>query len=379
MIPAPSDFSQSIAFRKRDGQHGLVGWHDDARGYPVAAAWLWTRANTLREHALPGWSGYLGSSSCSFCGQDRLIVCGLYKAGGAPPMRVAEYSTATDPFTLIQAFDFGDDFTTNPISCELASGAFVLVAYQQTGSRIWLKTAYRKPALPGLSVVSNAWIFQEFNFTLDGSEIASMNYTLVQQADGSLWLVMSRDGSARLCLARFAENNGLVSLDFQGDYFCAFKFDGQPRDGDMSPGDEFPSVSSVADPAHGRVLLLYPRTGATWRCGSSFEPGVVVACYPDKRRELIAVLPHEQDAKLPSPGALWPLPKQINYLVPSNDAATCETAWRFGSIQSGAVLPENPTNLKVDRISPSSDGFIAYADATGLVITIPQQLVKKRR
>lgn len=381
-LPAPGDFSGSIGFRKKDGLHGLVGWRGDSMGNPQAKCWTWTRTNTLRESSLPGWSGYLNNGSCAFCGTNLLVVTGLYKAGGVPPFRVSEYLLTSQPYPLVKSFDFGDDTNRLPICVTTNSGGVVIFSYRQTGPDFTLDVAYRQAPGPTPTVIPSGWWSTRdpgqspFVFGPLQNNVISIKYSASQQADGTIWLTCTADGAGKIYLARFRENGGVIELvDFQEDYFTNATHNGVPIDGDMAPGQEFPPIVSAADPSNGRVILMYPQNGADFRCGTGLENIALVACYPDKRRELLAKVLHWVDSKS---GIAVPFPQasKVGYVVRDFDDQ-CAVHWQTGSVSGGVVSPDKPSTSQATQMAFSvNDGGIAYTDSTGLVVNTYQNLAK---
>jgi hypothetical protein len=282
----------------------------------------------------------------------------------------------TQPFSLVSPpIDFGDEFSTMPVCYELKSGGIIVFVYQHVGSPISLKVAYRPPA-------SAAWWFGDFR--LDGAPggILSMQYTVAQQADGRIWFLASLDGTGKFGLAQFEEAEGEIRVvaNYIPDYFSDEINNGIYRDGDMVPGDELPCLQAVSDPANGRILLLYPKGQAIWPDGAyglGYENAVIVACYPDLRRELIAKLPHLMDSHSGYPGMVWPLSNKINYMVPSWNQDTRLTKWQTGSIDSaGQISPNRISNIAVGSIAFGPDGSIAFGLNGGFVVTGAQALSK---
>jgi hypothetical protein len=371
MIPTPSSFSTTISLRKLDGLHATVGWSEPPYPTPVyTAAWMWTRPQTLREHKLR--DGLLISGLCAFAKPNRLVVAGFERAG--QPLQIAEYSLDAQPFSLSgPPISFGDQFSTAPIICELNSGGLIIFVYQR-GTPLRLKAAYRRPA--------GDWWFGEFEFFVPNQEIGSMQYTVAQQSDGRVWLFASLDGSGRFGLAQFEEVDGeiRVAANYIHDYLSDEINNGIYRDGDMVPGDELPCLAATPDPANGRILLLYPKNQAIWPDGAyglGYENAVIVACYPDLRRELIAKLPHLMDSHSGYPGMVWPLSNKINYMVPSWNQDTRLTKWQTGSIDSaGQISPNRISNIAVGSIAFGPDGSIAFGLNGGFVVTGAQALSK---
>src|SRR5678810_1495711 len=108
-LPAADDLGPIIGLRARDGLHSLTGFRLHAQGYPHGKAWTWMKPQTLREQTLLNWDSYLTNGVSGFCGTDHLVIAANYKPGGAPPIRIAEYAMDTQPFRLVEVFDFGDD------------------------------------------------------------------------------------------------------------------------------------------------------------------------------------------------------------------------------------------------------------------------------
>lgn len=377
-IPAADDFSAFIALRQQDRLHGLVGWRGDALGNPSAKCWTWIdNTKTLQEHPLPGWETYLTSGCCAFFGDNQLALVGFYKAGGVGPPRIAEYSMGTDPFTLTNMFDFGDQDTRNPMCIQTNSGGVLIVGYQHQGPQIFLKTAYRRPSAPPppSGALPSPWAFQDFVFTQPTAEIPAMNYTMAQQPDGSIWLFMSRDGSGRFSLATFKEINGaLENTGFVEDYLIAEMIDGHLRDGDMSPGEELPPLQAIADRENGRILLCYPQFGSEPICTGKYEHNVITACYPDLTRKLVAKLPNLM-WKFRPVGCAWPSAAGVSYMVSGIDPATCLINWHTGQVSDGLVLPDKPIKMQLpEQVAFCSDTFVAF-NLEGLLIVIPAGLL----
>jgi hypothetical protein len=358
-LPAADGLSVDIALRS-DGLHCVTGWRGDNLGNPHAKAWMWTKnPQSLREQVLLDWDSYLTNSISAFCANERLLVIGNYKAGGAPPIRIAEYSMTTQPFTKVEFQDFGGEAGRSPICCQLASGGVIVFANQHE-TPIYLKVAYRRPdSIVGADAALPArWGYFEFKFPQ--GEIPSMLYTVCQQVDGTIWLLMSQDGSGAFGLARFRENNGVIeNIDFIWDYFYSTFIDGHLRDGDMSPGEELPPLTSTPDPAGGRILLCYPQYGSEFVCNSGYENNVIVAVYPDLRRELVFKLPDKM-WKFTPVGCAWPNPKGVQYLVSGLEKANCAITWRTGLIQNGTNKPDRPIPWAIGDLSFCNDSYTAF-------------------
>lgn len=385
-IPAPESLSLHIARRPSDGLHALSGWRNGFAGNPSTRLWTWTRENTLREHDISNsWGGYCSSSVSAFYGDHTLVVAGFPKAGGVGPVRVAEYDISGQPFRMVYSFDFGDLDTRSAVILNLDSGAVLLVCYQQVGPAINLKTAYRKNVYTEVTsaALPSNWVNQDFPFDMPDSEIPAMKHTWVQQADGSIWGVMSRDGSQRFALARFSETAaGLFNIDFQDDFLSAYRTGegGDYRDGLMAPGDELPTVAAVPDSTRGRVLLVYPKAGAQqFACkpGLGFENVTITEVYPDKTKELVTVLPHLVDSHTDFAGMVWPTPKSLEYVVPAFNKDTCTTAWQSGSIKGTTVTNLKPSSYPVGDMSCCLDGHVAFNSNGELQVMKYTDLAKK--
>lgn len=357
--------------------HAITGWVTDSIGNPHAIADTWGRNGVARQSNLP-WNSYLNNSTCALTDHS-LVVCGIERAGQG--YKIVEYDLSSQPFQLIgDPVPFGDDYTNFPQALLLASGGLTIWAYQQVGPQMWLKAAYRPNG-------GTAWSFFDFQFVVPNSQIASLNFTVCQQANGEIWFFASRDGSGRFGLARFKESSGaiVVAADYIDNYFDRTFINGEPRDGDMSPGDELPCLMAFADT--GRILLLYPKAfaqqftdpGPNWENAIGYEHTVVVACYPDLSRQLLGVLPHLMDSHAGHPGALWVVPRGIAYMVPSFDMVSGNTCWQTGLIQNGKVLPNPPTQIPFGLMASSPDGYVAVIQNGGLLITTLQDINTVKR
>ena len=354
-IPAPDVLGYSVAYRPSDSLHAATGWRSDSLGNPSAKVWMWTRPQTIREFTIPGWR-YNTDSSLAFTSDNHLVIAGFERAGGSTPIRLTEMSL-DNPLQAVSDFNIGDDDSRVPMTVTTASGATAVFLYQMTVPNVNFLVYYRNAA--GNWSQQQFSFFDQFNCCLPS---AMLSCSL--QADGTIWVFVSRDGSGMFGLARFAETSGgFNAIDYQENYFSGWFVDGHPVDGDMAPGDELPSIFSISDLAHGRILLAYPKAFAEPYCGpfgsGSYEPIDVVAVYPDKRKALLGMTTGKVNSHTGF-GLLSLSGDYIRYLIPAL-THDCVFDWQTGLIApDGTLQTGKQTRIDPPQLTMSVDGNIIF-------------------
>jgi len=331
--------------------NGLYAFPFINNGAVKVAIWG-TRPLTTPALAMPT----LSAPSCELT-TDRIVVCSAAD-DGVGQVLLREFSI-DNPSVVLSEYKFGGNGTNPGASCRLRSGKIVFVNYQHnklnepTDSRFHITSKF-----------GATWLTQQFNFPFAAS-MPSIFCAMVEGTDGLIWLFWTRDSWGGIGCARFRINGAMLEL-------ISEPFGITPNGSNLGISGEIPRISAITDWVGKRIILGYQSAAQTYV--GPLQPGepprpvcpdsrwlsnstVISEVLPDKRQNLIALLPYfSSHVRTPIAGA-WPRPDGIYWIADYVLVPSCEKGWKTGIAVAGKV-----TGSMVDGtlLAVSDDGWYAF-------------------
>gem|GEM_PF-4671168 len=238
-------------------------------------AYIWDRQSAGKAYLLPGWA-QLSCPAIVLTG-DVLVLADMATAAGG--VKVSTFRLTSTNAILEGTLSLGDADNRCPSACLTPAGGVLVVSYRHDSSYNLL-SVYRTPA--------GVWQQPNYNvFVAPPIGISSIATTAINGPDGKVWIVLNRDSSHVIDLARYTEG---AFFDFHQALINADTINGTNVMGEMAPNGEFPDVTVARSGTN--ILLAYQNYRQEWPCEFLASYEVVTAIGSDLKPALVAKNDH---------------------------------------------------------------------------------------